>query len=159
MPNRLIKESICMSEDIASLSPNAEILFYRLIVKADDFGTYYGNPAIIKNTCFPLKADDIELHQVESWIEELANVGLVIYYEASDGKSYVKLAKWEKHQQIRAKKPKYPVFDDTCKLLISNDIKCHRNPIQSNPIRNPIQSESKKNVVMDLAPWETDDVV
>ena len=40
------------------------------------------------------------------------------------------------------------------------------NPIQSNPIQsesnpNPIriQSESKKNVVMDLAPWETDDVV
>jgi hypothetical protein len=138
MPNRIIKETICTSEDIAALSPNAEILFYRLIVKADDYGTYYGNPSIIKNTCFPLISDDIKTEQVKTWIAELANVGLVIYYEAADGKSYIKLTKWDKHQQIRAKKPKYPLFDDSCKQLISNDSKCPRNPIQSKSESNPI---------------------
>lgn len=150
MPSRIIKESICMSEDIAALSSEAEILFYRLIVKADDYGTYYGNPSIIKNTCFPLISDDIKVEQVKSWIAELAKVGLVIYYEASDGKAYVKLTKWDKHQQIRAKKPKYPVFDDTCKRLISNDIKCPRNPIQSNTKSNPDSTEPQAPPVLTL---------
>ena len=137
MPNRVIKESICMSEDIAQLSESAEILFYRLMVKADDFGAYYGNPAIIKNTCYPLKADDINCNQVISWLNELISVGLVIYYEAADGKCYVQIAKWEKHQQIRAKKPKFPVFDSNCNQMISVDSKCSRNPIQSNTESNP----------------------
>ena len=152
MPNRIIKETICTSEDIAALSPNAEILFYRLLVKADDYGTYYGNPSIIKNTCFPLISDDIKVEQVKSWISELAKVGLVIYYEAADGKSYVKLSKWDKHQQIRAKKPKYPPFDDSCKQLISSDSKCPRNPIQSNTESNPIidSTESQAPSVLTL---------
>ena len=42
MPSRILKESICTSESLAYLSAEAEVLFYRLIVKADDFGLYYG---------------------------------------------------------------------------------------------------------------------
>ena len=38
MPNRILKESICTSESLVGLSAEAEVLFYRLIVKADDFG-------------------------------------------------------------------------------------------------------------------------
>ena len=150
MPNRLIKESICTSEELAALSPEAEILFYRLIVKADDFGTYYGNPSIVKNTCFPLKADDIKINQVESWIAELANAGLIVYYEAADGKAYVNFLKWDKHQQIRAKKPKYPMFDDTCKQLISSDSKCHRNPIQSNTDDNSTEPQAPSVLTLPL---------
>ena len=30
-----------------TLSAEAEVLFYRLIVKADDFGLYYGSPKIL----------------------------------------------------------------------------------------------------------------
>ena len=46
MPNRIIKESICTSENIAALSMGAEVLFYHLIVKADDYGVYFGNEQI-----------------------------------------------------------------------------------------------------------------
>ena len=35
MPSRILKESICTSESLAYLSAEAEVLFYRLIVKAD----------------------------------------------------------------------------------------------------------------------------
>ena len=41
MPSRILKESICTSESLAHLSAEAEVLFYRLIVKVDDFGLYY----------------------------------------------------------------------------------------------------------------------
>ena len=143
LPNRIIKESICTSEDIAGLSMGAEILFYHLIVKVDDFGVYFGNEQIIKNTCFPLKSSEIKVKQVESWLNELVKAGLLFAYVAEDGKKYVQFTKWAKHQQIRAKKSKYPLFDSTCNQLIADDSNSCRNPIQSNPIE--IQSESAQS--------------
>lgn len=130
LPNRIIKESICTSEDIASLSMGAEILFYHLMVKVDDFGVYFGNEQIIKNTCFPLKSSEIKVKQVESWLNELVKAGLLFAYVAEDGKKYVQFTKWAKHQQIRAKKSKYPLFDSTCNQLLADDCNSCRNPIQ-----------------------------
>ena len=130
VPNRIIKESICTSEDIAGLSMGAEILFYHLIVKADDYGVYFGNEQIIKNTCFPLKSSEIKLKQVASWLNELINAGLIFAYVAEDGKKYIQFVKWAKHQQIRAKKSKYPPFDSTCNQLLADDGNSCRNPIQ-----------------------------
>ena len=130
LPNRIIKESICTSEDIAGLSMGAEILFYHLMVKVDDFGVYFGNEQIIKNTCFPLKSSEIKVKQVESWLNELVKAGLLFAYVAEDGKKYVQFTKWAKHQQIRAKKSKYPLFDSTCNQLLADDDNICRNPIQ-----------------------------
>lgn len=140
MPNRIIKESICTSEDIAGLSMGAEILFYHLMVKADDFGVYFGNEQIIKNTCFPLKSSEIKVKQVESWLNELVKAGLLFVYVAEDGKKYVQFTKWAKHQQIRAKKSKYPLFDSTCNQLLSDDSNSCRNPIQYEIQSNTAQS-------------------
>ena len=106
MPNRILKESICTSEDIAMLSPGAEVLFYRLIVKADDFGLYYANPKIIIGSCLPLKPPTVE--QVLAWLDELCAAGLVIVYTGNDGRRYLKLASWDRHQQRRADKSKFP---------------------------------------------------
>ena len=54
MPSRIIKESITTSESLSEVSAEAERLFWRLVVKADDFGLYYGNPRILASMCFPL---------------------------------------------------------------------------------------------------------
>ena len=156
MPNRLIKESICTSEDIEKLSPMAEILFYRLIVQADDYGAYYGNVAIIKSNCFPLKSDAFTCEEVKSWLQELFDAGLIDPYRAG-GRDYIQFRKWKNHQQIRAKKRKFPEPDSNGYQMISNDIRCYqeisndsicaRNPIQSNPNTesnpNPIQSKGE----------------
>ena len=121
----------------------AEILFYHLMVKVDDFGVYFGNEQIIKNTCFPLKSSEIKLKQVESWLNELVKAGLLFAYVAEDDKKYIQFTKWAKHQQIRAKKSKYPLFDSTCNQLLADDDNSCRNPIQSNP--DEIQSESAQS--------------
>jgi len=116
MPNRIIKESICTSEELANISPEAEVLFYRLIVKADDFGLFHGNPKIIIGSCFPLSFP--KESKVQSWLDELCRAGLVATYTADDGKKYLKLLSWDKHQQRRASKSKFPLpvsFDSTCK--------------------------------------------
>ena len=52
MPSRIIKESITTSESLSEVSADAERLFWRLVVKADDFGLYYGNPRILASMCF-----------------------------------------------------------------------------------------------------------
>ena len=90
-----------------------------------------------------MKTDEIKLKQVTAWVNELVSAGLVNAYIAEDGKKYIQFAKWAKHQQIRAKRSKYPIMDDSCNQLIADDCKCPRNPIQSNP--NPIQSESAQS--------------
>lgn len=144
MPNRIIKETICTSEDLDKLSPEAEILFYRLIVKADDFGAYYGNESIVKSTCFPLRSDEIRSYEVDEWLKELENAGLISMYKANDGRRYLKFTKWDKHQSIRAKKSKFPLPDEDCKHLQADDCKCPRNPIQSNTIQNESESNSEK---------------
>lgn len=50
MPNRIIKESICTSDTLASLSAEAERLFYRLMVQCDDFGLMLANPNVIRSS-------------------------------------------------------------------------------------------------------------
>lgn len=134
MPNRLLKESICESEEIDRLTWFQEVLFYRLIVKCDDYGILDARPKILKAKLFPLK--DVAESHLTSALNALSTAGLVRLYE-SEGRPYLQLVTWHVHQQIRAKKSKYPTPDINCNQMISDDIKCSRNPIQSNLNQNP----------------------
>lgn len=92
MPSRIIKESITTSESLSEVSADAERLFWRLVVKADDFGLYYGNPRILASMCFPL--DPPKEQKIRAWLSELVAAGMVGTYTASeDGKQYLKLTK------------------------------------------------------------------
>ena len=135
MPNRILKESICTSDTLDELTWMEEVFWYRLIVNCDDYGRFDARPAILRSRLFPLKSSVTEKN-VKEILNKLSTVGLVILYEYED-KPYLQLATWDRHQQIRAKKSKYPAPDDSCSHLISDDIKCPRNPIQSesNPNR------------------------
>ncbi len=124
MPNRIIKESICRSDSIDSLSWFEEVLFYRLIVVCDDYGRFDGRAAVIRGACFPLK--DIRNAQIEKALNKLSTAGMVKKYEVQ-GKPYLQLIAWERHQQIRAKNSKYPACETSCNQLISDDIRCTRN--------------------------------
>jgi len=134
MPNRIIKETICTSDSVDQLSWFDEVFFYRLIVNCDDYGRFDARPPILKARLFPLKA--VTEKQIGDSLNKLLTVGIVTVYEY-DGRPFLQLATWDKHQQIRAKKSKYPAYDISCNQMISDDIKCPRNPIQSNPNPNP----------------------
>lgn len=135
MPNRILKESICRSDSIDSLSWFEEVLFYRLIVVCDDYGRFDGRIPIIKGTCFPLK--DIRTGEIEKALSKLSAVGMVEMYEVQ-GRPYLQLTAWRNHQQIRARKSKFPGKDNNCNQLISNV-----------PV---IQSESNTNTDRDIPP-------
>ena len=57
MPNRIIKESIKRSPEIDRLNWFEEVVFYRLIVTADDYGRLDGRTVVLKNDLFPPKSD------------------------------------------------------------------------------------------------------
>ncbi|CCY22691.1 putative uncharacterized protein [Firmicutes bacterium CAG:24] len=157
MPNRILKESICRSDTIDQLTWFEEVLFYRLIVSCDDYGRFDGRPAIIRGTCFPLK--DITNKTIADALQKLTSVGLVREYYIQ-GRPYLHMATWGDHQQVRAKKSKYPAEESNCENLISNDIKCNQ-VISSdcNSPRNPIQSEYESKTISRAEPERFEDFV
>ena len=86
MPNRIIKESICTSENLNNLSLEEEVFFYRLITQCDDFGRMDARPQILRAKCFPLRTDTIHQHDVESWLQALVRENLITIYTV-DGKN------------------------------------------------------------------------
>lgn len=107
MPNRIIREGITTSEPLAMVSYEAECLFYRLMVVADDFGAFDGRAVIVRAKCLPLR--DSTVAQVGEWLRELAEHSLIVQYE-SEGKPYLAIPKFR--QRTRANSAKYPLPTD-----------------------------------------------
>ena len=105
MPNRILKESITTSENLNSVSPFDEMFFLHLIVGCDDYGRFDARPRIIAGLLFPLRALTDE--QVSESLEHLAGAGLITLYTVQ-GRRYLCLNSWSRHQNIRAKRSKYP---------------------------------------------------
>lgn len=122
MPNRILKESIRESDSIDSLSWFEEVLFYRLIVSCDDYGRFDGRISVIKNRLFPLK-ENLTLKTVSCAIDKLVIAGLVVLYEF-EGKPYLYLPTWTAHQNVRAKRSKYPEPATICNNVNASASKC-----------------------------------
>ncbi len=120
MPNRILKESICTSETINKLSTEAENFFYRLIVVADDFGRMDARPAILIGRCFPLRLATVKEKHIDQWLYELQAADLIQQY-AVEGKSYLQITTWTRHQQTRAQHSKYPALTSVSNHMQSND--------------------------------------
>ena len=137
MPNRILKESICTSESIDRLSWLEEVTFYRLIVNCDDYGRMDARPPIIRARLFPLKT--LTDKQVQSAIESLRSAGMIDLYKV-DGRSYLQIRQWARHQQIRSKKSKFPAPDVD---LQSDDITCNQMISDAPVIQSESESESE----------------
>lgn len=114
MPNRILKESILSSDQINELSWFEEVLFYRLIVSADDYGCMDGRAAYLKSILFPLK-ENVTKQDIEKGIAKLVSTGLLIpYADKVSGNAYLFLPTWCKHQRLRNSKHRYPMpeFDE-----------------------------------------------
>jgi len=94
MANRKLKDGICTSDSINLLTAEEEVLFYRLLVVADDLGNMDGRPSIIKSICYPLK-DTLALKTVGLWITGLENAGLIMRYKTKDEKIFINILKWD----------------------------------------------------------------
>src|SRR5690606_11592961 len=95
-------------ETLAQISAEAERLWWRLVVVADDFGCYDGRTRTILGKCMTAFLGQVTEDDIAAWLDELEAAGLIQRYEV-DGRPYLHLCTWDKHQQRRAKTPKYPL--------------------------------------------------
>ena len=109
MGNRILKQEICTGEEVDLLSWFEEVLFYRLIVNCDDYGCFDRRAKIIKAALFPLK--EVTTKQIDNAVDRLSTVGLVRVYEVQ-GRPYLQLTTWSKHQRLRNSKHRYPTPEE-----------------------------------------------
>lgn len=145
MPNRILKESVCYSENIDGLTLFQEVFFYRLIVNCDDYGRMDARTKVLSSKLFPLR--DVKDKEIRESLAALVAAELVTVYE-SEGHLYLQMNTWDRHQTIRAKKSKYPAFDSNCKQMNADEIICKQMNanvavIQSNPIQSISESKSE----------------
>lgn len=144
MPNRIIKETICTSDNLDTLSNFQEVFFYRLIVSCDDFGRMDARPKILSAKLFPLK--DIRINQIEEALVALSSAELVDLYTVG-GRPFLQMKGWSAHQRIRDSKAKYPGPENSDQRQISDGCGELRRAAAScgelRPKSNPIQYESE----------------
>ncbi len=118
MPNRLLKEGICTSDAINLLSSDSEVLFYRLLVAADDFGRMDGRVQIVKSQCFPLK-DYFTAEKIKDLLLELIEADLIQFYHV-DNKPFFFIKKWDQRVRSKGKYPEPP--EESQEVIDSNSL-------------------------------------
>lgn len=109
MPNRILRDWTA-SDKVDQLSPGAEVFFTRLIMKADDYGLYYGNPKLLNSALFPLK--DYDNSKVLGWLNECVRSGIIRKYSV-DGKDYIHILGFDQRLRLmKSKFPEPPKFDE-----------------------------------------------
>lgn len=102
MPIRMLRDWTD-SEPVNELDDGAEVLFVRLMMKADDYGRFSANPKLIRSLCFPLR-DGIRESDISRRLSECEAAGLIAIYEAK-GKPILQIVKFG--QRLRQRTAKY----------------------------------------------------
>ncbi|MEV8307186.1 hypothetical protein AB0P36_07415 [Streptomyces flavidovirens] len=96
---RTIKPEAFISESLAAVSVHAERTFFGLLTQADDHGCFRDQAAVIADALWSLRPEHGPL-EVEDDLNQLDGAGLICRYEGEDGKRYLHIATWAKHQKI-----------------------------------------------------------
>lgn len=96
---RTIKPEAFESESLAECSVTATLTFFGLLTLADDTGRFRDHPAIIAGRLWALRAEHTPAHVAHD-LEELAAAGVICRYTGCDGRSYLHIVTWQRHQKI-----------------------------------------------------------
>ncbi|WP_069628344.1 hypothetical protein [Streptomyces niveus] len=96
---RTIKPEAFESESLAECSVTATLTFFGLLTLADDTGRFRDHPAIIAGRLWALRAEHTPAHVARD-LEELAAAGVICRYTGCDGRSYLHIVTWQRHQKI-----------------------------------------------------------
>ena len=109
MSNRLYRtfKTDCMeSESMGRLTVQARLLFFGLILAADDEGRERAALRVIASRVFPF--DQVSDQALEAWVTELEREDMVERYEV-ERTMYLRIVNWSKHQVIdRPSKSRIP---------------------------------------------------
>lgn len=132
MANRVIRDWTT-SETMDSISLEAEVFFTRLIMKADDFGSYHANIKLLKAGLFPLK--EVSRDQVTKWMKECVQANLIFMYEV-EGKGYIRIKDFG--QRLRNMRNAFPHPVDN-----SQQVAAKRGDSPPETKRNEVETETE----------------
>ncbi|MFE9881702.1 hypothetical protein ACFYR3_36485, partial [Streptomyces sp. NPDC005784] len=96
---RTIKPEAFFSESLAMVSLSAERTFFGLLTQADDHGRFRDQAAVIAGLLWSLRPGHGPMG-VEDDLVQLQGAELICRYEAGDGKRYLHIVTFDRHQKI-----------------------------------------------------------
>lgn len=150
MPNRILRDWTD-SKKMDSLSFQEEVVFNRLIMKADDYGNFYRDASLIRSLLFPRK-DGLRSADIDRWLTNLEAADLIRTYPAK-GDTFLHIVNFG--QRLRQKKRSFPEppesidsdMSATCQQLDSNsppETKRSRNRKESETETEPAQAPDER---------------
>lgn len=137
MPQRILRDWTD-SEIIDKLKFEEEVLFTRLIMKADDFGNFHANPQLIKSLLFPLK-DGIRVSDIDRWLKNIEAAGLIRFY-THNGSPFLNIVKFgQRLRQTRRIFPEPVEFSE--KIDMSASCQQHDSKLRPEEKRREVESE------------------
>lgn len=128
---RTIKPEFWVSEQIATCSRDARLLFIGLWTFCDDAGVHPASPFRLRSEVFP--GDGCSLDDINKWINELIHQGLIREYVVED-KPYWMVTGWKLHQRIDKPTYRYPQPQSELKKISDNSTSpliVHEEPSKS----------------------------
>ena len=115
---RTIKPEFWRSEDIAALSIEDRLLFIGLWSYVEDNGVGRDEPQLIQCDLYPLDTFTEASVRTHGGLMRLSQQGLITRFEGPDGRRYLQINSWDKHQKInRPSKPRFPQYNaENCTL-------------------------------------------
>lgn len=103
------------SEKVDKISVGAEVFFVRLIMKADDYGSFHANPKLLRAALFPLR--DYTDKQIKVWLTECRDAVLIELYKA-ENREYLRIIDFG--QRLRTMRGNFPQPADNLRTNVSN---------------------------------------
>ena len=114
MPTRLLHESFCVSDSIATCSPKAQDAFPRFLLLADNFGVFKVILEALRGRGWP-RRPEVRLRDIAGWLIEYVDADMVQLYTCK-GQLYAYFLGWSKHQRVRPElKRQHPLQPDYVK--------------------------------------------
>lgn len=140
MPNRILRDWTD-SKTMDSLSFQEEVLFTRLIMKADDYGNFYRDASLIRSLLFPRK-DGLRGADIDRWLTKLEAADLIRTYPAK-GDTFLHIVNFG--QRLRQQRRSFPVPPENIDSDLSTTCQQHddNSPLETKRNESEVETETK----------------
>lgn len=132
------------SETMDTLSLEAEVFFTRLIMKADDYGSFHANPKLLKAALFPLK--EITFQQIGAWVHECIEAGVVFIYEVNN-REYIRIIEFGQRLQNKRNAFPHPETDSPRSTVSHRESPPEREVEEKKEVEEELEREVARDVV------------
>lgn len=142
MPNRLLRTRALTSRKLGAVSGDAEALYYRLMLAADDHGRFHSDPPLVQAACYPRRE-----RAVGPLLDDLFKVGLLHRYE-HEGEPYLVFDVWDQTVRSESKFPQPPTFARS-REQVRADVGLDVDVVLDGDVRESADKPRKRNELVD----------